>query len=102
MESFGTRVQKGRMAETPKGAADIAAWIKAANPKAELILKSQIHAGGRGKGIFDTGFKGGVKICETPQEVETLAAQMIGHRLITKQTGPQGASSDTPPPSGPL
>ena len=93
MESFGTRVQKGRMADSPKGASEVAKWIKAANPKAELILKSQIHAGGRGKGVFDSGFKGGVKICETPQEVETLAAKMIGHRLITKQTGPNGTIS---------
>ena len=76
MESFGTRVQKGKMAETAAGAKDVATWIKTANPKAELILKSQIHAGGRGKGVFDTGFKGGVKICETPQEVEALASQV--------------------------
>jgi len=47
-------------------------------------VEVQIHAGGRGKGVFDSGFKGGVKICDTPQEVETLAAQMIGHRLISK------------------
>ncbi len=91
MEKFGVQVQKGRMAETVKGAADVAKWIKAANPKAELILKSQIHAGGRGKGVFDTGFKGGVKICETPAQVEEFAKQMIGHKLITKQTGPLGA-----------
>ena len=78
------------MADTPAAAAEVAKWIKGANSKAELILKSQIHAGGRGKGVFDTGFKGGVKICETPKEVESLAQQMIGHRLITKQTGPQG------------
>jgi succinyl-CoA synthetase beta subunit len=36
-----------------------------ADPDAELILKAQIHAGGRGKGSFDNGFKGGVKICTT-------------------------------------
>jgi hypothetical protein len=86
------QVQKGKMAESAKGAGDVARWIKAANPKAELIVKSQIHAGGRGKGVFDTGFKGGVKICETPAQVEENATQMLGHKLVTKQTGPLGAS----------
>jgi succinyl-CoA synthetase beta subunit len=90
MEKYGVQVQKGRMAETAKGAAEVAKWIKTANGKAELILKSQIHAGGRGKGVFDTGFKGGVKICDTPAQVEDFAKQMLGHKLITKQTGPQG------------
>lgn len=65
MEKFGVTVQRGQMAATPEAAAAVATQILAANPKAELILKAQIHAGGRGKGHFDTGFKGGVKICTT-------------------------------------
>lgn len=60
------------------------------DPKAELILKAQIHAGGRGKGTFDNGFKGGVKICTTAEQVEQYAAQMLGAKLVTKQTGPAG------------
>lgn len=64
MEKFGVIVQNGRMAATPQAARQVAEEILKRNPKAELIVKAQIHAGGRGKGHFDTGFKGGVKICK--------------------------------------
>jgi succinyl-CoA synthetase beta subunit len=63
------RLQRGKMAANAKEAAVVARAIRAANPKAELILKAQIHAGGRGKGTFDNGFKGGVKICDTVEQV---------------------------------
>ena len=72
MERFGVNVQRGRMAGTPKEAGDVARWIRSQNPAAELILKAQIHAGGRGKGTFDNGFKGGVKFCANPEEVEAF------------------------------
>jgi succinyl-CoA synthetase beta subunit len=65
MEKFGAKVQRGRMAASAAEAEAVAKEILAANPKAELIVKAQIHAGGRGKGHFDSGFKGGVKICKT-------------------------------------
>jgi len=90
MEKFGVQVQKGRVAATAKEAGDVARWIRQANPGAELILKAQIHAGGRGKGSFDNGFKGGVKICSSPEQVEEYAARMLGAKLATKQTGPGG------------
>ena len=51
---------------------------------------AQIHAGGRGKGTFDNGFKGGVKICTTAAQVAEYTAKMLGARLVTKQTGPAG------------
>jgi succinyl-CoA synthetase beta subunit len=54
------------------------------------IAHVQIHAGGRGKGHFDNGFKGGVKICDTVAQVEEYASKMIGAKLVTKQTGPEG------------
>jgi succinyl-CoA synthetase beta subunit len=78
------------MANSAEEAFVIAKEIKASNPKAELVLKAQIHAGGRGKGHFDNGFKGGVKICTKPEEVKEYASKMLGARLITKQTGPEG------------
>ncbi|RYY35347.1 hypothetical protein EON62_02565 [archaeon] len=65
LESYGVQVQKGRMAKDAEEAAKVASWILGENPAAELILKAQIHAGGRGKGVFTNGFKGGVKICST-------------------------------------
>jgi len=53
-------------------------------------VKSQIHAGGRGKGVFDNGFKGGVHLTTDPNEVKRLASMMLGHKLVTKQTPPGG------------
>ncbi len=54
------------------------------------VVKSQIHAGGRGKGTFKSGFQGGVKVCKTAAESEEKAAAMLGQVLVTKQTGPEG------------
>lgn len=56
----------------------------------EYVVKAQILAGGRGKGIFDTGFKSGVHITKNKGEVIGLSKNMIGHRLITKQTPKSG------------
>ena len=60
--------------------------------KGELlaVIKAQIHAGGRGKGTFKNGFKGGVKLCKTEGEVFDNAKAMLGNILVTKQTGPEG------------
>lgn len=55
----------------------------------ELVVKSQILAGGRGLGTFKSGLQGGVHIVKTDQ-VEDLAGKMLGQILVTKQTGPQG------------
>jgi succinyl-CoA synthetase beta subunit len=61
-----------------------------------VAVKSQIHAGGRGKGSLytpDTGelaMEGGVKIAFSREEVENYASNILGHRLVTKQTGPSG------------
>lgn len=56
----------------------------------EYVVKAQILAGGRGKGHFDNGFKGGVHITKQKDEAFKLAGQMIGHKLITKQTPADG------------
>ncbi|XP_055903243.1 succinate--CoA ligase [GDP-forming] subunit beta, mitochondrial [Eupeodes corollae] len=56
----------------------------------EYVVKAQILAGGRGKGHFDNGFKGGVHITKKKDEVLDLTKKMIGHRLITKQTPKDG------------
>jgi succinyl-CoA synthetase beta subunit len=57
------------------------------------VVKSQIHAGGRGKGQFkerEAGGKGGVRIAKSVAEVETFASEMLGRTLVTAQTGPAG------------
>lgn len=56
----------------------------------EYVVKAQILAGGRGKGHFDTGFKGGVHLTKNRDEVLKLSKSMIGHKLITKQTPKDG------------
>jgi len=53
-------------------------------------VKAQILAGGRGKGHFDNGFKGGVHLTKNKTEAYGLAEKMLGHRLITKQTPASG------------
>ncbi|KAB0800153.1 hypothetical protein PPYR_08033 [Photinus pyralis] len=56
----------------------------------EYVIKAQILAGGRGKGSFDNGFKGGVHITKNRGEIENIVNKMLGHRLITKQTPKDG------------
>jgi len=59
------------------------------------MVKSQIHAGGRGKGTFTNGFKGGVKFCKTKAEAREMASAMLGNTLVTVQTGPAGRKVQT-------
>src|SRR4029078_6531207 len=56
----------------------------------DIVVKAQIHAGGRGKGTFKNGFKRGVHVRKTPDEVRDVAAKMLGQILVTHQTGPTG------------
>lgn len=60
----------------------------------EYVIKAQILAGGRGKGYFDNGFKGGVHLTKNPSEILSLAKNMLGHKLITKQTPKDGILVD--------
>jgi hypothetical protein len=60
-----------------------------------IMVKSQIHAGGRGKGTFTDGFKGGVKFCKTKADAKNIAGRMIGNTLVTLQTGPAGRKVQT-------
>lgn len=90
MDQYGVRTQKWKLATTPEEALAAAKELKK-NPECkELVVKAQILAGGRGKGVFDNGFKGGVHLCNTPEEAAELTKQMLGHKLTTKQTGPEG------------
>ena len=59
------------------------------------VVKAQIHAGGRGKGTFVDGYKGGVKLSKTPAEAIEIARHMLGNTLVTLQTGPAGRKVNT-------
>jgi succinyl-CoA synthetase beta subunit len=78
LSQYGVAIPRGEVAETAAKAGEIAQ--KLGGP---VVLKAQIHAGGRGKG-------GGIKVAKSPEEAQCLAAKMLGMILITHQTGPQG------------
>ncbi len=84
-EEFGVPVQSGVAA---KSEAEFDAAIAAIKGD-HVVVKSQIHAGGRGKGVFVDGFKGGVKFVPR-EEAAATAKRMLGNTIITKQTGPAG------------
>jgi succinyl-CoA synthetase beta subunit len=85
----GVAVPAGGVCETADAARDIAKQLLA-NGATRLAVKSQIHAGGRGKGTFKSGYQGGVKMVQTAEEVHAAAQAMLGNVLVTKQTGPDG------------
>lgn len=60
-----------------------------------IVVKSQIHAGGRGKGTFKDGFQGGVKLAKTKEEALDYADRMLGNTLVTAQTGEAGREVQT-------
>ena len=88
LKRHGVAVLDGYVAWTPDEAAAAAAKL----PGPVFVVKSQIHAGGRGAGRFadDPDGKGGVRLARSAEEVRANADAMIGHVLITKQTGPAG------------
>jgi len=90
-EKFGVPVPKGAAA---RSAAELETAL-AQLPEGPTMVKSQIHAGGRGKGTFTDGFKGGVKFCSTKAQALEIAGKMLGNTLVTLQTGPAGRKVQT-------
>src|ERR1700750_603153 len=79
LKRFGVAVPRGIVARTPDEAYEAAQHLGSD----VVVVKAQIHAGGRGKG-------GGVKLAKSADEARELAAQMLGMKLVTHQTGPEG------------
>jgi succinyl-CoA synthetase beta subunit len=90
-EKYGVPVPKGAAATTPEEFTNALAQL----PEGATMVKSQIHAGGRGKGTFTDGFKGGVKFCKTKHDAKEMAGKMLGNTLVTLQTGPAGRKVQT-------
>ena len=86
LQKFDVATTRGRVAATLDEAEQIARELG----DIDIVVKAQIHAGGRGKGSFKNGFKGGVHVRKTPDEVRDVAAKMLGQILVTHQTGPTG------------
>ena len=76
---FGVPVPAGGLAETPEEAKSVAEKLDAS----AFVVKAQVHAGGRGKG-------GGIKVCQSVEEVARAADEILGMHLVTHQTGPEG------------
>jgi succinyl-CoA synthetase beta subunit len=86
LQKFDVATTRGRVATTLDQAEQIARELG----DVDVVVKAQIHAGGRGKGTFANGFKGGVHVRKTSAEVRDVAAMMLGQILVTHQTGPAG------------
>ncbi|MGB2855073.1 MAG: ATP-grasp domain-containing protein, partial [Dehalococcoidia bacterium] len=78
LAEYGVPIPAGGVAKTASEAREIAAGLKG-----QLVVKAQVHAGGRGKA-------GGIKIVSTPDEAEQAARDMLGSMLVTHQTSPEG------------
>ena len=78
LAQFGVPIPRGEVAMNPFEVYEVASRLGGT-----VVVKAQIHAGGRGKG-------GGVKLASTPEEAEEIAGKMIGMTLVTHQTGPEG------------
>ncbi len=89
---YGIPVAKGYAAQSAR---ECEAAISHLPKDKKIVVKAQIHAGGRGKGTFLDGFQGGVKIADNAEEAKTYAAKMLGNTLVTKQTGPAGRRVET-------
>ncbi len=83
LKSFGVNVQEGIVADTPEQAVEAAKQLKVDYNSDWVVIKAQIHAGGRGKG-------GGVKLAKNLDEVKQRATDIIGMQLVTPQTAPEG------------
>ena len=91
LQEYGVPVPRGYAATNPLE-------VKTALSKLGddmIVVKAQIHAGGRGKGTFTDGYKGGVKVVKTPEAAKEAANHMLGNTLVTAQTGPEGRKVQT-------
>jgi succinyl-CoA synthetase beta subunit len=86
LNSYGIPTPKSIPAFTPQEAFEVAKNFGSSG----LVIKAQVLAGGRGKGKFDNGFQGGVHLVNSPEQAKEYANEMIGSKLITKQTGAAG------------
>ena len=85
-DRFNVPSPVGRVASTPEEAAAAAEEFSGA----KLVIKAQVHAGGRGKGHFKNGFQGGVHLIDSPAQAAEFAGKMLNETLVTIQTGEEG------------
>jgi succinyl-CoA synthetase beta subunit len=89
LAQYSVAIPPGDVCDQPEAAREIARKLFAQGARI-VVVKAQVHSGGRGKGTFKNGFKGGVKLCKSEDEVFENAKAMLGNVLVTKQTGAEG------------
>ncbi|MCH7225692.1 ADP-forming succinate--CoA ligase subunit beta [Haloferula sp. A504] len=85
-DQYGVPSPQGKVASTPEEAAGAAREFAGS----KLVIKAQVHAGGRGKGHFKNGFQGGVHLIDSPEQAAEFAGKMLNETLVTVQTGEEG------------
>ncbi|MGB0416309.1 MAG: ADP-forming succinate--CoA ligase subunit beta [Coraliomargarita sp.] len=92
LADYGVPVPKGYAAQTSR---EVETAISHLSDDEKIVVKAQIHAGGRGKGTFTDGYKGGVKVVDGRDAALEAAGHMLGNTLVTAQTGPAGRKVQT-------
>ncbi|MFN8714201.1 MAG: ADP-forming succinate--CoA ligase subunit beta [Bacteroidota bacterium] len=90
LKQFGVAIQEGIVADTPEQAVEAAKELQAQTGTGWWVVKSQIHAGGRGKGKIEGSEQRGVALAKSLDDVKTISANILGKKLITLQTGEKG------------
>ncbi|KAK7090436.1 succinate--CoA ligase [ADP-forming] subunit beta, mitochondrial-like [Littorina saxatilis] len=90
LRDAGVSVPKFNVASSADEALKIAQEISKLSGVPDVVVKAQVLAGGRGKGTWDSGLKGGVKLVFSAEEAKEIAGKMLNHKLFTKQTGKEG------------
>ncbi len=90
LKKYGVRIQEGIVADTPDIAVEVARNLTEQTGTKWYVVKSQIHAGGRGKGKIAGSEQRGVALAKSVEDVRTIAKNILGKILVTHQTGPEG------------
>ncbi|MGJ8648717.1 MAG: ADP-forming succinate--CoA ligase subunit beta [Opitutaceae bacterium] len=92
LQEYGVPVPRGYAAQT---SLEVDTAISHLSDDDMIVVKAQIHAGGRGKGTFIDGYKGGVKVVKGRKAAKEAASHMLDNTLVTAQTGPEGRKVQT-------
>ncbi len=90
LKKYGVRIQEGIVADTPDKAVEVARNLSEQTGTKWYVVKSQIHAGGRGKGKIVGSEQRGVALAKSVEDVRTISKNILGKILVTHQTGAEG------------
>src|SRR3954471_6739079 len=90
LKTFGVAIQEGIVADTPEQAVEAAKELQKSIGTGWWVVKSQIHAGGRGKGKIRGTEQKGVALAKSLDEVKIISEKILGNVLVTIQTGEHG------------